>query len=87
MIFLFVSWTWELAVYLSIPNIDGSNTFPVFLYTTQLPGMLDEFIFGILLAKFVRSDFGSKFLKPKEYLKVKIALVILLALFGLSRKT
>jgi peptidoglycan/LPS O-acetylase OafA/YrhL len=38
------------------------GTFPIFVAATQLPGMLDEFAIGIILAKFVRSPTGGRFL-------------------------
>jgi peptidoglycan/LPS O-acetylase OafA/YrhL len=39
-----------------------TGVFPRFWAMTQLPGMLDEFAAGILLARFIRSDAGRRFL-------------------------
>lgn len=45
-----VSWAWRGAMFVLYGHIDGAYTF---VRTTQLPGMLDEFAAGIVLAKWV----------------------------------
>ncbi len=56
--FFLISWSWRL---LSVLFLTGSTseTFPIFVASTQLPGMLDEFGIGIVLAKLVRSERGK----------------------------
>ncbi|TCZ66129.1 acyltransferase family protein [Roseicella aquatilis] len=51
-----VTWAWRAAAVALVP-IDGpAGPFPLFVAATQLPGMLDEFAAGILLARALRSD-------------------------------
>ena len=50
------SWLWRLGVASFVDPSPELGPFPVFFVATQLPGTLDEFAFGILLARLVRSD-------------------------------
>lgn len=57
-----IAWTWRLFIY-HVTDITGPlGVFPRFVYATQLPGMLDEFACGILLARFVRTRAGRRFI-------------------------
>lgn len=57
-----VAWAWRAAVFYAISSTGAQGPFPVFVYTTELPGMLDEFAMGILLARFVISARGEALL-------------------------
>lgn len=49
-VFIGISWTWRVIVYLLL---EDKGSFALFQYTTQLPGALDQFALGILLCKLV----------------------------------
>ncbi|MCP1215484.1 acyltransferase [Acetobacter orientalis] len=56
-----IAWSWRAATF-TLTDINGpTGVFHRFVYETQLPGMLDEFALGILLARFIRSDYGRRF--------------------------
>ncbi len=57
-----VAWIWRAAVFFLVDQTGPFTTFPVFVYTSELPGMLDEFAAGILLARFVLSSPGQALL-------------------------
>jgi peptidoglycan/LPS O-acetylase OafA/YrhL len=57
-----IAWTWRAAVFFLVDQNGPFTTFPVFVYTTELPGMLDEFAAGILLARFILSPKGQALL-------------------------
>ena len=48
--FFAIAWAWRLAMYFFFRECDVNT---LFQYTTQLPGMLDEFALGIVLCKIV----------------------------------
>ncbi len=58
-----ISWCWRAAVFYLVDAHGRWGTFPVFVYSTELPGMLDEFAAGILLARFVLSPVGISVLR------------------------
>lgn len=49
---LLLSWSWRGGVYWLLAGPEA-NTSVLFFYATQLPGMLDEFAFGFLLARWL----------------------------------
>ncbi len=54
-----IAWAWR-AMAFAVTDLPGlSGVFYRFWLTTQLPGMLDEFMFGILLARLVRTPAGE----------------------------
>jgi peptidoglycan/LPS O-acetylase OafA/YrhL len=57
-----VSWIWRYQVMQHADITGPAGVYPRFWAMTQLPGMLDEFAAGILLARFIRSDVGSRIL-------------------------
>lgn len=57
-----VAWTWRYGVTLFVQPSEQLGPFPIFVASTQLPGMLDEFVAGLLLARLVRSEYGIKLL-------------------------
>lgn len=52
---LFISWSWRWFSFMYVRKSDQVQnlTFSTFWLSTQLPGMLDSFMFGILLAKHI----------------------------------
>jgi peptidoglycan/LPS O-acetylase OafA/YrhL len=74
-----IAWTWRAAAFLLVDTNGPFTTFPVFVYTTELPGMLDEFAAGILLARFVLSPKGQAVLawaRPKPWLLLLATCVV-----------
>ncbi|WP_025886213.1 acyltransferase family protein [Asaia prunellae] len=59
---MIVAWSWRAAVFLTTDLHGPTGVFHRFVFETQLPGMIDEFACGILLARFVRSESGKRFL-------------------------
>lgn len=57
-----VAWSWRFAMVQAVPTDGAMGTFPLFVFTTQLPGMMDEFCAGLLLAKFTSTQQGQHFL-------------------------
>lgn len=62
LLFIGIAWLWRYGVTVFIAPDQNLGTFPIFVASTQLPGMLDEFAVGILLARFVRSEKGTSIL-------------------------
>ena len=56
-----IAWIWRLGVFCFISSSGQWGVFPVFVYVSQLPGMLDEFAAGILLARFFLSPQSDAF--------------------------
>ena len=54
-----LAWGWRFAMVQIVPTDGSMGTFPLFAFTTQLPGMMDEFGAGLLLAKFTSSSKGQ----------------------------
>lgn len=74
-VFIGTAWAWRYGVTLFVQPSSQLGPFPVFVAATQLPGMLDEFVAGLLLAKLVRSELGKKLLAGG--LPVQVALFVL----------
>ena len=62
-VFIGTAWAWRYGVTLFVQQSSQLGPFPVFVAATQLPGMLDEFVAGLLLARLVRSELGKKLLE------------------------
>ena len=83
LIFLSVSWCWKAAVVGYFHYAPPENTFPIFVYSTQLPGVLDEFLMGILIARFFKSTYFKNidsYFKKKNlvsYLPFLLAIIFL----------
>ncbi|WP_339085079.1 acyltransferase [Hyphomicrobium sp. ghe19] len=58
-IFIAISWAWRLTSYFYFAPEVSPASFGMFFFQTQLPGMLDEFAIGILVAKLIRSPSDS----------------------------
>jgi peptidoglycan/LPS O-acetylase OafA/YrhL len=65
-----ISWTWRAAMFWIYADGD---VFTLFVKTTQLPGVLDEFGAGIFLAKWVLDGRGSLPLKGLPWLAAAVA--------------
>lgn len=61
--FVTVAWAWRYAATLYIPVDSPNGPVRLFMVSTQLPGTLDEFAAGVLLAKLLRSDWGGAWLR------------------------
>ncbi len=61
-VFIGTAWAWRYGVTVFVQPSSQLGPFPVFVAATQLPGMLDEFVAGLLLARLVRSELGKKML-------------------------
>ena len=61
-----VSWCWRFGAFHFHAPVDPNEPFSLWMLTTQLPGTLDEFAAGLLLARFVRSERGACFLAAME---------------------
>lgn len=76
--FLMVAWAWRLGtVWLVQP--DAMGPFKIFLVSTQLPGMLDEFAIGIVMAKLFRSDLGHRIFDYCQKLPVALCVCAIAA--------
>jgi peptidoglycan/LPS O-acetylase OafA/YrhL len=77
-VFIGVAWAWRYGVTLFVQPSAQLGPFPVFVAATQLPGMLDEFVAGLLLARLVRSEHGRKLLGGG--VSIQVALLALAAI-------
>jgi peptidoglycan/LPS O-acetylase OafA/YrhL len=73
-VFIGTAWAWRYGVTLFVQPSLQLGVFPVFVAATQLPGMLDEFVAGLLVARLVRSELGKKLLAPGA---VRVQIVLL----------
>jgi peptidoglycan/LPS O-acetylase OafA/YrhL len=56
-VFCLVAWSWRALVFYTF---EMKNDFELFVYSSQLPGSLDQFAVGIALAYLIYSDFGQQ---------------------------
>lgn len=78
LIFIGTAWLWRYGVTLFVPSNGPLGVFLPFVVSTQLPGMLDEFVVGLLLARFVKSEQGIMLLSRMSSVKER-GIVVLLA--------
>lgn len=72
-LFLTVALFWKYLVVILMNPAASEETFKIFHYSTQLPGILDEFLMGILLARFFRSNYYTQlnlFFSDKTFLRL-----------------
>ena len=62
---LIITYGWRLFVVHHSNTGSPQDVFMFFVWATQLPGMLDEFLVGYLVARFVRSDYATNFFAYK----------------------
>ncbi len=79
-----ISWAWRYGAALLVPSNGVQGPFPLFVASTQLPGMLDEFVAGLLLARFLRSDKGVNVLSRLSGTIVGTSAVALVATLIMS---
>jgi peptidoglycan/LPS O-acetylase OafA/YrhL len=78
LVFVGVAWAWRFGVTQIVEPDKTLGVLPIFVAATQLPGMLDEFAIGILLARLVRTETGRHVLSYIDS-KTKAVAVCLLA--------
>lgn len=82
---LSVSYAWRFGAFTLISIEPPLGVFKLFVGATQLPGMLDEFAVGILLARLMTSDLGRKMVLNRKYSSAcLIALAITLTTIAFS---
>ncbi len=69
---LAIAWSWRAAMFALIDQTGKWATFPLFVYSAELPGMLDEFAAGILLARLIASDRGQRILRSTDVRKYAV---------------
>ncbi|WP_250529155.1 acyltransferase [Caballeronia sp. ATUFL_F1_KS4A] len=79
---LAISWAWRWFVFRSIDASQPNGAFLLFCYGTQLPGMLDEFAFGIAAARFLRGPHGADLLGRKTRITGAFYLAAAITLAG-----
>lgn len=63
---LLITYSWRLFVIHHSDVQTPLDIFHFFVWATQLPGMLDEFLIGYLIARFVRSEHATKIFAYKR---------------------
>jgi peptidoglycan/LPS O-acetylase OafA/YrhL len=71
-VFVAVAWIWRYGTTVFVPTSSPTGVFPLFVASTQLPGMLDEFVGGLLLARLVRSEKGQKLLAGGIWVQITL---------------
>lgn len=61
-----IAWAWRFAAFYVLPELAPRPGLDLWFLTTQMPGTLDEFAAGLLLARFVRSERGGSVLASME---------------------
>lgn len=72
---LTVSYAWRFAAFSLISLDQPLGVFKLFVSATQLPGMLDEFAIGILLARLITSDLGVKIVSNRRYSTISLMVI------------
>ncbi|MBN5273128.1 acyltransferase [Serratia marcescens] len=67
-----ISYAWRLAAVYLVDIQQPLGIFKLFVSATQLPGMLDEFAVGILLARLLTSQFGHRLVSNRKYSTVSL---------------
>ncbi|MBC7917212.1 MAG: acyltransferase [Rhodoferax sp.] len=65
-VFVLSAWAWRLGCTILYPVVGDQGAGELFQISSQLPGALDEFVAGILLARFVCTERGSVLLKKAK---------------------
>jgi len=64
---VFLAWVWRGTAFMLVDTSGTWGNFPLVVASTQLPGMLDEFAIGALLAKLIRSERGGELLSNMRW--------------------
>lgn len=83
LLFIFTAWAWRYGVTLYIPADSTNGPVRLFMASTQLPGTLDEFAAGILLAKLLRTERGARWLQSYGLLSFPMAVCAVWAVLTL----
>jgi peptidoglycan/LPS O-acetylase OafA/YrhL len=81
-----ITWAWRFGAWYLMDPKDVERAFALWRVASELPGMLDEFAAGLLLARFVRSEPGRRFLEAaeaKKHLLLPVAGAVALLLWPL----
>jgi len=85
-LFIVVSWIWRyLAIIYPYYPVDLPFTYTLFNFVTQLVGMLDEFAFGLILAKLILSKHWTKLIDARSSYKL-LLLLLAIVFTGISIK-
>lgn len=74
-----VTWAWRFGAWYVLDPKDLNVAFNLWRVATELPGMLDEFAAGLLLARFIRSAPGERFLAAAQRGKAPVLAVAAVA--------
>lgn len=75
---LSITYCWRIVVFNNFNMPAELGVYKMFVYATQLPGMLDEFLIGLLIARFIMSDKWDKLEKSKVFLIIAIFSALIL---------
>lgn len=79
---LAISWIWRVSFFYYVLDAYNGDTFRMFLRTTQLPGLLDEFGVGILIGLYIKK-YGTEMLKKYQFAILAATVVICYAMFSI----
>lgn len=74
--FVGIAWAWRFGVSQLVEMSPTQGPFPVFFMATQLPGTLDEFAFGILLARHVWGGHHARLRQPIPLVLISVVTAI-----------
>jgi peptidoglycan/LPS O-acetylase OafA/YrhL len=72
--FVLVAWSWRFGCTVFFPVHGDQGATQLFMISTQLPGTLDEFVAGLLLAKLLRTERGARWLAKPPIWSVVLAI-------------
>lgn len=76
-----ISFLWRAGAIYFVDINQERGTFKLFIASTQLPGMLDEFGVGMLLARLIMTDFGQKIISGQKYIILAISIVAVILVY------
>jgi peptidoglycan/LPS O-acetylase OafA/YrhL len=80
-VFIGIAWAWRYGVTLFVQPSPELGSYPLWVAAAaQLPGALDEFVAGLLLARLVRSEYGARLLAGQMATRVIIFALAVVAL-------
>ncbi|MBX9000478.1 acyltransferase [Klebsiella aerogenes] len=75
---IIITYIWRIFIVHNSSTESPQDVFLFFVRATQLPGMLDEFLIGYLLARFVRSASAVRFFKYKYTSVILLTLSVMM---------
>jgi hypothetical protein len=80
-LFIVLAWVWRyLAIIYPYYPADLPLTYTHFSFVTQLVGMLDEFAFGLILAKLILSKFWTRLIAANSFYKILLLFIAIVFL-------